>query len=55
MMSGCESSGATELGLMVLADFYSKEPGRFSTKNGTDLLQIIGAFFEFPSPTDTLN
>ncbi len=44
-MSGCESSGATELGLMVLVDFYSKDLGRFFTKSGTDLLRITGAFF----------
>ncbi len=54
-MSGYGNCGATELGLMVLADFYSKDLGRFFTKNGADLLQITGAFFEFPSPTDTLN
>jgi hypothetical protein len=50
-----ESSGATELGLMILVDFYSKNLGRFFTKNGTDLLRITGAFFEFPSPVETLN
>jgi hypothetical protein len=33
---------------MVLVDFYSKELGRFFTKNGTDLLGITGAFFEKP-------
>ncbi len=54
-MSGCESSGATELGLVVLVDFYSKELGRFFTKNNTDLLGISGAFFEFPPLTITLN
>jgi hypothetical protein len=48
MMSGCESSGATELGLMVLADFYSKDLGRFFTKSGADLLGIPGAFFKIP-------
>ncbi len=54
-MNEYESSGATELGLMVLEDFYSKDLGRFFTTNGADLLQITGAFFKFPSPTDTLN
>jgi hypothetical protein len=50
-----ENCGATELELMVLADFYSKDLGRFFTRNGADLLRIIGAFFKFPCPTDTLN
>jgi hypothetical protein len=44
MMSGYDSYGATELGLMVLADFYSKDLGRFFTKSGADLLGMSGAF-----------
>jgi hypothetical protein len=54
-MSGCGNCGATELGLMVLVDFYSKNLDRFFTKYGADLLQVSGAFFEFPTPTNTLN
>jgi hypothetical protein len=42
------SCGATELGLMVLADFYSKDLGRFFTKNGADLSGIPGAFCKIP-------
>jgi hypothetical protein len=54
-MHGYENCGATELGLMVLVDFYSKDLGRFLTTNGADLLKITGAFFAFPSLTDILN
>jgi hypothetical protein len=48
MRNGYESSGETELGLMVLVDFYSKDLGRFFTKYGADLLGIPSAFCKIP-------